>query len=99
MPLPASMSAIVVPAPGGPDAMQLQTTPLPEPKPSEVLIRVAAAGVNFPDLSQRAGHYPPPPDASPLLGLEVSGEIVQATGGWHVGDRTRPDHLGEVPSR
>lgn len=87
MPLPTEMSAITVPVPGGPDAMQLVTLPLPRPDPGEVLIRVVAAGVNAPDLSQRAGHYPPPPGASPLLGLEVSGEIVVAAGEWKLGDR------------
>lgn len=83
----AEMSAIVVPAPGPAEVLRLQTVPLPEPRPGEVLIRVAAAGVNAPDLSQRAGHYPPPPDASPLLGLEVSGEIVHPAGNWRAGDR------------
>jgi NADPH2:quinone reductase len=67
--------------------MQLVRLPLPEPRPGEVLIKVAAAGVNAPDLSQRAGHYPPPPGASPLLGLEVSGEIAVAAGDWNVGDQ------------
>jgi putative PIG3 family NAD(P)H quinone oxidoreductase len=80
------MSAITVPAPGGPDAMTLTGLPVPAPGPVEVLIRVAAAGVNAPDLAQRAGHYPPPPGASPLLGLEVSGEIAVAAGDWRVGD-------------
>jgi NADPH2:quinone reductase len=87
MSLPSQMSAITVPTPGGPDAMQLSRMPLPQPQPGEVLIKVTAAGVNAPDLSQRAGHYPPPPGASPLLGLEVSGEIVTAAGAWKVGDR------------
>jgi len=87
MQLPIEMSAITVPAPGGPDAMQLARLPLPRPRPGEVLIKVTAAGVNAPDLSQRAGHYPPPPGASPLLGLEVSGEIAAATGAWKTGDR------------
>ena len=81
------MSAIIVPQPGGPEAMQLPQEPLPEVKPGEVQIRVAAAGVNAPDLSQRAGHYPPPPGASPLLGLEVSGKIAVAGGDWKIGDQ------------
>jgi putative PIG3 family NAD(P)H quinone oxidoreductase len=80
------MSAITVPQPGGPEVMQLAQVPMPEVKPGDVLIKVAAAGVNAPDLSQRAGHYPPPPGASPLLGLEVSGEIAIAAGDWKVGD-------------
>lgn len=87
MPLPATMSAVVVPEPGGPDVMTVATLPIPTPAPGEILIKVAAAGVNAPDLSQRAGHYPPPPGASPLLGLEVSGDVVVAAGGWRVGDR------------
>jgi NADPH2:quinone reductase len=60
---------------------------VPEPKPGEVLIRVAAAGINAPDLAQRRGDYPPPPGASPLLGLEVSGEIAVAASAWQVGDK------------
>ena len=87
MPLPTQMSAITVPVPGGPQAMQLARLPLPQPGRGEVLIRVTAAGVNAPDLAQRAGSYPPPPGASPLLGLEVSGEIAVATGAWNVGDK------------
>jgi len=81
------MSAVVANAPGGPEVLELQTVPVPEPKPGEVLIRVTAAGINAPDLAQRRGDYPPPPGASPLLGLEVSGEIVFAAGQWKVGDR------------
>lgn len=87
MPLPTQMSAITVPVPGGPQAMQLARLPLPQPGRGEVLIRVTAAGVNAPDLAQRAGSYPPPPGASPLLGLEVSGEIAVAAGEWKIGDR------------
>jgi putative PIG3 family NAD(P)H quinone oxidoreductase len=87
MSLPAQMSAIIVPQPGGPEVMRLAQLPLPEIMPGEVLIRVAAAGVNAPDLAQRAGHYPPPRGASPLLGLEVSGEIVVPAGEWRAGDR------------
>ena len=74
--LPAEMQAVGFDAPGGPDVLTLRTMPLPELKPADVLIKVAYAGVNRPDCLQRAGAYPPPPGASPLLGLEVSGEIV-----------------------
>jgi putative PIG3 family NAD(P)H quinone oxidoreductase len=81
------MSAIIVPQPGGPEVMRLAQVPTPEVKPGDVLIKVAAAGVNAPDLAQRAGHYPPPPGASPLLGLEVSGEIAVGAGEWKVGDQ------------
>lgn len=62
----------------------------PKPGPHEILIRIAAAGVNRPDLMQRAGLYPPPPGASPILGLEAAGEIVEVGAGvarWHVGDK------------
>lgn len=84
---PAEMSAIVAAHPGGPEILALQRVPTPTPQPGEVLIRVAAAGVNAPDLAQRAGLYPPPEGASPLLGLEVSGEIAVAAGGWKIGDK------------
>jgi len=63
---------------------------VPRPGPNEVLIRIAAAGVNRPDLTQRAGQYPPPPGASQILGLEAAGEIVEIGAGvsrWHVGDQ------------
>jgi len=73
---PAPMLAIEISAPGGPDVLRAVDLPRPEPRPGEVLIRVAAAGINAPDLGQRRGTYNPPPDASPLPGLEVSGEIV-----------------------
>lgn len=74
--LPESMQAIGFDAPGGPDVLRPETVPLPRLRPDDVLIRVAYAGVNRPDCLQRAGAYPPPPGASPLLGLEVSGEVV-----------------------
>jgi len=71
-------------------ALSIATCPVPQPSDEEVLIEVHAAGINRADLLQRAGHYPPPEDASPVLGLEVAG-IVQATGAgvanWRAGDR------------
>ena len=73
------MTAIDCSTPGGPDALIAVRVPTPSPGEGEVLIRVAAAGVNRPDVLQRMGVYPPPPGASPLPGLEVSGEVV-ATG-------------------
>ncbi|MGV3548346.1 NAD(P)H-quinone oxidoreductase [Rhizobium sp.] len=76
MSLPSTMRFIDLPAPGAPEAMQLATGPLPEVKPGEILIRVEAAGINRPDVAQRQGSYPPPPGASPILGLEVAGEVV-----------------------
>ena len=84
------MQAITVPRPGGPEALVVAEVADPVPGYHEVLITVAAAGVNRADLSQRAGHYPPPEGASPLLGLEVSGTIAEVgagVGGWAVGDR------------
>ncbi|MFO1259682.1 MAG: NAD(P)H-quinone oxidoreductase [Sphingomonadaceae bacterium] len=71
------MRAIGFEAPGGPDVLRVIREPIPVPKADEVLIRVHTAGVNRPDAAQRAGRYPAPPGASPLLGLEVSGEVVQ----------------------
>jgi NADPH:quinone reductase len=76
MNLPETMRCINVPEPGAPEAMKLETAPLPVLRDDEILIRVQAAGVNRPDVQQRMGLYPPPPDASPLLGLEVAGEVV-----------------------
>jgi len=74
--LPADMLAMAIAAPGGPEQLVPQRQALPVPGPGEVLIRVAAAGVNGPDLAQRRGQYAPPPDASPLPGLEVAGVVV-----------------------
>ncbi len=74
--IPTLMQAISIPTPGGPDALVLGEHPVPAPAAGEVLIRVAAAGVNRPDVLQRMGLYPPPPGASLLPGLEVSGHIV-----------------------
>jgi NADPH2:quinone reductase len=70
------MRAIVAPVPGGPEALTLVERPLPAPGAGEILIRVAAAGVNRPDTLQRQGHYAPPPGASDILGLEVAGEVA-----------------------
>jgi NADPH:quinone reductase len=76
MTVPNSMTIVEVTKPGGPEAMHLGTAPVPQPRPGEILVRVAAAGVNRPDVSQRKGSYPPPPGASPILGLEIAGEVV-----------------------
>jgi putative PIG3 family NAD(P)H quinone oxidoreductase len=78
-PLPAVMRAIDPDRAGGPDVLELVERPVPQPAPGEVLIRVHAAGVNRPDVIQRLGHYPPPPGAPSIPGLEVAGEVV-ATG-------------------
>ncbi len=76
--LPSEMKYLAVRQPGGPEALELATGPVPTPQPHEVLIRVLAAGVNRPDVLQRQGAYPPPADASPVVGLEVAGEVVAA---------------------
>lgn len=84
------MKAIQITRPGAPDVLQPCERPVPEPRAGEVLIRVRAAGVNRPDVLQRLGAYPPPPDASDLPGLEVAGEIVGgdvADSGFCIGDR------------
>lgn len=75
------MTAIAISAPGGPEVLQPTTRPVPQPAPGEVLIRVAAAGVNRPDVLQRMGFYPPPPGASDLPGLEIAGTIVAVGAG------------------
>ena len=76
MSLPATMQVVAISASGGPDVLQLGERPVPQPGAGEVLIKVAAAGVNGPDLMQRKGLYPAPPGASDLPGLEVCGEVV-----------------------
>jgi NADPH2:quinone reductase len=84
------MQAVEITRPGGPEVLQLKERPLPAPRAGEILIKVAAAGVNRPDVLQRTGHYPVPPDASDLPGLEIAGEVV-ATGDavtlWKPGDQ------------
>jgi NADPH2:quinone reductase len=74
--MPTTMRAIEITRPGSPEVLQLCERPLPALKPGEVLIKVHAAGVNRPDVLQRLGHYPVPPGASDLPGLEVAGELV-----------------------
>jgi len=76
--IPAVMRAVEIAAPGGPDQLRLISRPTPRPGPGEVLVKVAAAGVNRPDLLQRMGVYPPPAGASDIPGLEVSGTVVAA---------------------
>jgi putative PIG3 family NAD(P)H quinone oxidoreductase len=74
--LPAQMTVIGISKPGGPEVLVPETRALPVPGPGEILVKVHAAGVNRPDVSQRSGSYPPPPGASDLPGLEISGEVV-----------------------
>ncbi len=88
--LPDRMQVVEISRPGGPEVLSVATRPLPRLKADEVLIRVAAAGVNRPDCFQRAGAYPPPPGASDLPGLEVAGTVVacaESVRQWRPGDR------------
>ncbi|WP_135506172.1 NAD(P)H-quinone oxidoreductase [Roseovarius aestuariivivens] len=84
-----SMKAVIAETNGGPEVLQLVERPVPEPEPGEVRICVSAAGVNRPDIMQRSGALPAPPDASDILGLEVAGEIDavgDGVNGWATGD-------------
>ncbi len=78
MEIPETMRAIEIAGPGGPEQLRLTERPVPKPGPGEVLVRVAAAGVNRPDVLQRLGLYPPPPGAPDIPGLEISGLVVDA---------------------
>ena len=85
------MKAIVIDKPGNPEVLQLREKSKPEPAAQEVLVKVAAAGINRPDVAQRKGHYPPPPGASPdIPGLEIAGTIVAvgaSVSRWRIGDK------------
>jgi putative PIG3 family NAD(P)H quinone oxidoreductase len=87
--IPTTMKAIDPERPGGPEVLRLVDRPVPRPGPDEVLIRVAAAGVNRPEVMQRQGKYPPPPGAPSILGMELSGTIVA------VGDGVEPFQIGQ----
>jgi putative PIG3 family NAD(P)H quinone oxidoreductase len=90
MSVPTAMNFIDHGKGGLPDVLVPSHCAVPHPAPGEVLVRVAYAGVNRPDCSQRSGRYPPPPGASPIIGLEVSGEVVALGEGvtqWHIGDQ------------
>jgi NADPH2:quinone reductase len=90
MTLPSKMHAVEIAKPGGPEALVPTERPLPTPKPNEILVKVAAAGVNRPDILQRQGLYAVPPDASDLPGLEIAGEVVACgakASRWKVGDK------------
>ena len=87
--VPENMTAIGFDAPGGPEVLRPETVSVPQPGEGQVLLRVSYAGVNRPDVAQRQGLYPPPPGASPLPGLEVSGTIVA------VGDGLPREYIGE----
>src|SRR5579872_6755202 len=88
--VPSQMTVVAISKPGGPEVLLPETRAVPAPGPGEILIKVAAAGVNRPDVAQRSGSYPPPPGASDLPGLEVAGEVVALGAGSHkhkVGDK------------
>ena len=88
--LPTSMTAIGIKTPGGPEALVPEQRAVPTPGAGEILVKVAAAGVNRPDVMQRKGLYPPPPGASDIPGLEIAGEIVALGPNvkrWKAGDR------------
>jgi NADPH2:quinone reductase len=88
--LPKSMTVIGIKAPGGPEMLVPEERPVPAPGGGEILVKVAAAGVNRPDVMQRQGLYPPPPGAPDIPGLEIAGEVVALgpnTKRWKVGDK------------
>src|SRR6202140_4086178 len=90
MSVPLEMTVIEIAAPGGPEQLKPNKRPVPRPGDQEVVVRVAAAGVNRPDVMQRQGRYPPPPGASDLPGPEVAGEIAARgsnVSGLSVGDK------------
>jgi len=87
--IPTSMTVIAIRAPGGPEMLVPETRPVTQPGAGEVLVRVAAAGVNRPDVMQRLGLYPPPKGATDIPGLEIAGEVVALGAGvmrWKLGD-------------
>jgi NADPH:quinone reductase len=87
--VPSQMTVVAISKPGGPEVLLPETRAVPRPGPGEILIKVAAAGVNRPDVAQRSGSYPPPPGASDLPGLEVAGEVVA------LGDGSSKHRLGD----
>src|SRR5690348_17164344 len=90
MTLPATMTVIAIRTPGGPEMLVPEQRPMPVPGPGEILVKVAAAGVNRPDVMQRQGLYPPPKGATDIPGLEIAGEVVAPGPGatrWKPGDK------------
>ena len=90
MTVPAHMTVIAIRAPGGPEVLVPEPRAVSQPGEGEVLVKVAAAGVNRPDVMQRKGLYPPPPGATDIPGLEIAGEVVALGPGatrWKPGDR------------
>src|SRR6266478_5270197 len=96
--IPATQTVIEIKAPGGPEMLVPATRPVPEPKAGEVLVRIAAAGVNRADCLQRMGRYPMPPGAPDIPGLECSGTVVKTGDGvseWQVGDQVCALMIGD----
>jgi NADPH:quinone reductase len=87
--VPSQMTVIGISKPGGPEVLLPETRSVPVPGPQEILVKVAAAGVNRPDVAQRSGSYPPPPGASDLPGLEIAGEVVA------VGSEAKKHKIGD----
>lgn len=90
MSLPSTMRHIEFTTPGGPEVMRVVDGPVPVPRVGEILVKVEAAGVNRPDVAQRQGSYPPPKEASPILGLEIAGEVMslgEGVTGFRPGDK------------
>jgi NADPH:quinone reductase len=87
--VPSQMTVIGISKPGGPEVLLPETRSVPVPGPAEILVKVAAAGVNRPDVAQRSGSYPPPPGASDLPGLEIAGEVVA------VGSEAKKHKIGD----
>src|SRR5215210_525334 len=88
--LPSQMTVIAISNPGGPEVLVPEQRPVPTPAEGEILVKVAAAGVNRPDVMQRKGLYPPPKGATDIPGLEIAGEVVavgQGVGRWKPGDQ------------
>ena len=88
--IPAQMTAIGIKEAGGPEVLEPQQRPVPNPGAGEILVKVRAAGVNRPDVAQRKGVYPPPPGATDIPGLEICGDVVALGPGatrWKIGDR------------
>src|ERR1700748_297623 len=90
MSLPSTMTVIGIRAPGAPEVLVAETRPVPTPGAGEILVKVAAAGVNRPDVMQRRGLYPPPAGATDIPGLEIAGTVAACGPGvsrWRVGDQ------------
>src|SRR5262249_58250688 len=90
---PAERTVMAIRAPGGPEMLVPERRGVPQPGAGEVLVKLAAAGVNRPDVAQRQGNYPPPKGATDIPGLEIAGEVVALGPGakrWKLGDKVMP---------